>query len=131
MLLPLPTAKMRAVSLENHLALAAMRTGNGNVDQMSCLLKAVYLAWFLRDGGAGEHVDFFREAECALECYATHAEQHRGWALAEDECGAIESILALHDRQLISIPAHRYAAAWEQLKRFIESDAKSPLPVAQ
>ncbi|KVM16629.1 hypothetical protein WL05_28310 [Burkholderia ubonensis] len=62
MLLPLPVSKVRALSLENHLALAAMRSGSGNVDQMSCLLKVVYLAWFLLDDPATERAQVFRDA---------------------------------------------------------------------
>lgn len=49
MLLPLSPAKVRSLALENHLALATMRSGKGNVDQMSCLIKTVYLTYFRRD----------------------------------------------------------------------------------
>ena len=82
MLLPLPVAKVRSMSLENHLALAAMRTGNGNVDQMSCLLKAVYLAYFLREATC-DHcgMQAFRASEAALERSATRAQMGHKWTL--------------------------------------------------
>ena len=131
MLLPLPVAKFRAVSLENHLALVAMRTGNGNVDQMSCLLKTVYLAWFMHDGATGDDRGLFRDAESALECSATRAERGDGWTFSDGDSAAVERVLAVHDGQLASMPSHRYTAAWERLQRFITSDARSPFPALE
>lgn len=128
MLLPLPVAKTRALSLENHLALVAMRTGNGNVDQMSCLLKVVYLTWFMIDDPAAGELPLFHQAEAALERSTTRAECREGWTLPDDDCRAIERILVLHDHQLASLPSHRYTSAWERLTRFIASPNRSPLP---
>lgn len=128
MLLPLPVAKTRALALENHLALVAMRTGNGNVDQMSCLLKVVYLAWFMLDSPAADELPLFYLAEAALERSTTRAEHREAWTLPDDDCRAIEQILVLHDHQLASLPAHRYTSAWERLTRFIASPNRSPLP---
>lgn len=54
------------------------------------------------------------------------AEQGQGWTLPEDDKPVIQTLLALHDRQLASVPAHRYRCAWEQLERFIVSDKRSP-----
>ncbi|WP_232490703.1 hypothetical protein [Burkholderia ubonensis] len=131
MLLPLPVSKVRALSLENHLALAAMRTGSGNVDQMSCLLKVVYLAWFLLDDPATEHAQVFRDAEAALERSSTRAQRREGWILPEDDCTAIEQILVLHDDQLAPLASHRYTSAWTSLTQFVASPKQSPLPVAR
>ncbi|WP_423383471.1 hypothetical protein [Burkholderia sp. LMG 32019] len=128
MLLPLPIAKARAMSLENHLALVAMRTSRGNVDLMSCLLKAVYLAWFLLDDPTAEQLRVFRDAEAALERSTTYAERNEGWAVPEEDCKAIEQILVLHDQQLGSLASHRYTSAWERLTQFIASPQRSPLP---
>jgi hypothetical protein len=47
-LLPLSTEKIRTLSLENHLALSVVRVGAGDFEQMSCLPRAVYLAYFMR-----------------------------------------------------------------------------------
>lgn len=60
-LLPLVAAKVRAISLENHLALATLRSGKGGSQQMLCLLKIVYLAYFLREvGPQGREIEMFR-----------------------------------------------------------------------
>jgi hypothetical protein len=99
---------VRTLSLENHPAFAAMRTGNGNVDQMICLLRVVYLAWFLSDATpGGTDLEAFREAERVLEHCAVRAEHRHGWTLPQEDHGILEQILALHDQQLASIPSHR------------------------
>ncbi|CAE6862706.1 hypothetical protein R75465_07753 [Paraburkholderia aspalathi] len=132
MLLPLPVAKVRAMSLENHLALVAMHNGNGNDNQMSCLLKVVYLAYFLHDGEPGQTgIEVFRAAEAVLERSVTRAENRLGWSLPDDDHALFQGILALHDRQLDAVPAHLFTAAWERLQRFANSDAQSPLPPAE
>ena len=132
MLLPLPVAKVRSMSLANHLALAAMRTGNGNVDQMSCLLKAVYLAYFLREA-TRDHcgMQAFRASEAALECSAIRVQMGHKWTLPEEDQSELAGVLAVHDRQLLSVSAHQFSAAWERLQRFLDSEARSAFPVPE
>ncbi|AYZ65008.1 hypothetical protein EGY31_17165 [Burkholderia multivorans] len=130
MLLPFPISKVRALSLENRLAPAAMRTGSGNVDQMSCLLKVVYLAWFLLDDPATARLQAFQDAEAALERSTARPERKEGWPLPEEGCAAIEQILVQHDYQLASLPSHHYMSAWVRLTQFIASPKQSPLPLA-
>lgn len=48
MLLPLSTEKVRSLSIEHHMALAVVRSGSGDCDQIVCLLRVVYLAFFMR-----------------------------------------------------------------------------------
>jgi hypothetical protein len=130
MLLPLPAATVRKTSLENHLALVAMRTGNGSVDQMSCLLKATYLAWFLLDTAAERerHIHLLRSSEAALHQSGIRAQSGQSWSLGQEEIADLEGVLALHDRQLQSICAYQYHGAWDRLNRYVASDANSPLP---
>ncbi|GAB6852766.1 hypothetical protein [Paraburkholderia kururiensis] len=131
-LLPLPAAKARALSLEQHLALEAMRHGHGGVEQVVMLLRAVYLAYFMGHA-AREPVDLalLREAEAALECFGeSSAEEEGGWRLDARGCDVIARVLVLHDRQLAWLPAFRYAGAWTRIQAFISGDAQSPLPPA-
>ena len=130
MLLPLPVATAREASLENHLALVVMRTGNGSVDQMSCLLKVVYLAWLLLETPADreQQVHLLHASEAALQQSAMRAHSGQSWSLRQEEIADLEAVLSLHDRQLHSIYAHRYQAAWDRLLRFLSSDSLSPLP---
>jgi hypothetical protein len=128
--LPLPAASVRETSLENHLALVAMRTSHGSVDQMSCLLKVIYLAWFLLETPADreQHLHLFHACEAALQQSGMRAQAGQWWSLRQEEIADLEAMLALHDRQLHSILAHQYQAAWDRLHRFLSSDALSPLP---
>ncbi|RQY93808.1 hypothetical protein DF016_10720 [Burkholderia stagnalis] len=129
MLLPLPAAKTRALSLEHHLALAAIARGHGNLDLMVCLLKAVYTAFYLRDEtAAGADDGSFRHAEAALSRCIGRAERGDTWVMLDRDKTAIERILVLHDEQLECVPTHRYLRAVDLLHRFAQGEVASPIP---
>ena len=96
---------MQSVSLRNHLALAALRTGNGNGHLLSQLIHALYMAWYLREAGFGtaDH-PLFRDAAEALERSATRATTTDVWKVSPDDAAVLERLLALHDEQLASTP---------------------------
>lgn len=129
-LLPLSTEKIRALSLENHLALSVVRAGAGDFEQMSCLLRAVYLAYFMRnETTAGMDPDVYRHAEAVMDRCIARVERGETWTLESDEVASLERVLVLHDEQLAAVPLHRYQSAWERLQRFITSGQRSPIPV--
>lgn len=104
-LLPIATEKIRALSLENHLALSVVRAAVGGFEQMSCLLRAVYLAYFLRnETPAGMDPDVYRRAEAVLDRCITRVERGETWALAGDDVAVLERVLVLHDEQLAAVP---------------------------
>ncbi|WP_260444775.1 hypothetical protein [Burkholderia sp. Bp8986] len=113
-MLPLPVAKVRAISLEHHLALAALRCGHGSVEQMSVLLKVVYQVHFM--------------ADAALRCCGLRGDHEGCWTLPAADHAALAQVLVLRDGQLGSLPAFRYTDAWAQIHAFLASDALSPLP---
>lgn len=120
MLLPLSTEKVRALSLENHLALAVVRSGNGNCNQVVCLLRIVYLAFYMRnETDSGSDLDLYRRAEAVLDTCIARAERGEVWTLLEDELADVERVLVVHDEQLAAIPRHRYLVAWDRLQRFV------------
>ncbi|WP_080484057.1 hypothetical protein [Burkholderia cenocepacia] len=132
MLLPLPTERVRSLSLENHLALAALRSGHGNENQVSCLLKTVYLAFFLRDLTAtARDVDQYRRAETVLDRCIKRADEGERWLLLDTEHSAIERVLVVHDEQLAAVPTHRYLDAWKLLSRFMAGTIRSPIPAKE
>ncbi|MDN7458592.1 hypothetical protein [Burkholderia cenocepacia] len=132
MLLPLSTEKVRSLSLENHMVLAVVRSGNGDCDQVICLLRVVYLAFFMRNETAsGVDLDLYRRAESVLDASIARAESGEVWALHEDELADLERVLVVHDEQLAAIPKHRYLAAWDRLQRFISGTGCSPVPVGE
>ncbi|WP_232450820.1 hypothetical protein [Burkholderia ubonensis] len=129
MLLPLSTEKVRALSLENHMALAAVRSGNGDCDQVVCLLRVVYFAFFMRgETASGSDLDLYRRAEAVLDVCIGRAERGGAWTLREDELADVERVLVVHDEQLAAVPKHRYLAAWDRLQRFVTGRGQSPIP---
>lgn len=129
MLLPLSTEKVRSLSLENHMALAVVRSGNGNCDQVTCLLRVVYLAFYMRsETASGSELDLYRRAEAVLDACLARAESGEVWTLQDDELAGVERVLVVHDEQLAAIPKHRYLEAWDRLQRFISGTGRSPIP---
>ncbi|CAM2194928.1 Fis family transcriptional regulator [Paraburkholderia kururiensis] len=131
-LLPLPAAKARALSLGQHLALAALRQGHGGIEQVAMLFRVIYLAYFMGHA-VGEPVDLalLREAEAALErCGLDDGSGEGSWRLEAHDCEVIARVLTEHDRQLAGLPAYRYAGAWTRIQAFIAGPAQSPLPPA-
>ncbi|WP_175905709.1 hypothetical protein [Burkholderia seminalis] len=132
MLLPLSTEKVRSLSLENHMALAVVRSGSGDCDQVTCLLRVVYLAFYMRsETASGSDVDLYRRAETALDACIARAERGEAWTLIENELPDVERVLVVHDEQLAAIPKHRYLAAWDRLQRFVTGGGRSPIPVVE
>ncbi|WP_053299222.1 hypothetical protein [Burkholderia multivorans] len=132
MLLPLSTAKVRALSLENHLAFAAVRVGRGESEQIIYLLRVVYLAFYLgNEASSGTDLDLYRQAEAALEVCVERAERGEKWLLLDREQAAVERLLVVHDEQLAAVLKHRYLAAWDWLQRFVTSTGHSPIPVEE
>ncbi|WP_254616793.1 hypothetical protein [Burkholderia metallica] len=128
-LLPLPTEKIRALSLENHLALTTVRAGRGEFDQICCLIRVVYLAYFMRgETAAGKDLESYRCAEAALDACIKRIEQDQPCLLLDHEQTVVERVLVLHDDQLAAVPKFRYFEAWAQLQRFIASGKPSPIP---
>lgn len=129
-LLPLPTDKVRALSLEHHLALSVMRTGKGDAYQIIGLARVVYLAFFMRDiTPDGADLAPLRQAEAALARCLDDVERGEPCALRDDESKSIEAIMALHDAQLAAAPLHRYRNAWERVQRYlVVGDVSSPIP---
>ncbi|MDS0858622.1 hypothetical protein NUV25_12990 [Burkholderia pseudomultivorans] len=129
-LLPLPTAKVRALSLENHMALATVRAGHGGQEQIRCLLRVVYLAFYMRgETDARADLNVYRQAEVALDACIARAEQGRAWLLLDREQSTIEKILVIHDEQLAAVSMHMYCTAWENLQRFMAGQIPSPIPM--
>lgn len=132
MLLPLPTGKVRTLSLENHLALATIRAGRGGTDQIINLLRVIYLAFYLRDETAsGVDFDLYRKAEAALDACIERMAQGEKWLLLDHEQTAVERVLIVHDEQLAAVPKHRYLAACDRVQRFVTSEGRSPIPVSE
>jgi hypothetical protein len=127
MLLPLPAATVRALSLESHTALAAIIAGHAAAPVLSRLLKTLYLTWFLQRGmGELPEMDAFRTAEAALVVGSRCVREGREWRLAEAGRVALCRILALNDHLLACAPAYRYVEATRRLRTVATSRALPP-----
>jgi len=122
MLLPTPTATAQKVSLHNHMALAALRQGRGNIDLAGELLKTVFLTYRLAnkeslaaDGGS------FVLAESIIKAMIIRASNTHEWRLDDEHCEAIEQILRAHDADLATLPVHRIDEARRWLVKALES----------
>ncbi|CAM2172751.1 Fis family transcriptional regulator [Burkholderia cepacia] len=128
MLLPLPIRKVRSLSLENHVALATVRAGRGDLDQICCLIRVVYLAYFLRGETAqSRDLEPYRRAEAVLDSCVERIEHDQPCLLLDQEQTAVERVLVLHDAQLAVVPRFRYLEAIERLQRFVTSSKSSPI----
>ena len=127
MLLPMTANVVSKVSLHNHLALVALRQGQGNADLIAELLKTVYVAYDLSAPDQRlARTEQFARAESAVKAVIVHAAATDEWRLAEAECENVEQILGLHDQQLGALPKHLIDAAKQRLMRVL---AKGSFPV--
>ncbi|WP_186109694.1 hypothetical protein [Burkholderia gladioli] len=128
MLLPLAVDVARKKSLEQHLALATLRSGAGNAATVSRLLHATYVGYFLHEATVGRRdLDDFRAAEAAL-CASAAAGKNDGiFRICDDGCSAVEHVLALYDHHLSSTPRHFMITAQDRLARFLATEKLSPI----
>jgi hypothetical protein len=121
-LLPIAPATARAFSLRYHLALAAMRNGRGNADLASELVKVLYLTYFMCERDRLDPaIATFLKAEAVLRGCIHDSEADHPWAIADDQCEAIEVVLCAHDTQLASAPLHRIEIAKGRLDRILKA----------
>jgi NAD(P)-dependent dehydrogenase (short-subunit alcohol dehydrogenase family) len=126
MLLPMAADLASKVSLHNHLALVALRRGQGNADLIAELLKTVYVAFDLLDTDQRAALaEQFVRAEASIKAVIKNAAATDEWRLAEEECQNVELILGLHDQQLVALPKHLIDAAKQRLMRVL---AKGSFP---
>jgi hypothetical protein len=128
MLLPLAAHVARQKSLEHHLALATLRSGEGGRDTVGRLFHSIYVAYFVHEATTGRvDLDVFRAAEAALQGSAVRGKGNGVCDISGDGCAAVEQVLAIHDRQLENIPRHVIENAQERLDRFLSTDDLSPI----
>ncbi|MDN7589350.1 hypothetical protein [Burkholderia seminalis] len=128
MLLPLPAAAARKRSLEHHLALAPLQSGNGTTDAVSKVFQTIYLAYFVHEATVGRRdLDQFRVAETTVVECAVAAKKGGAFEIPASGRTAVEHVLLMHDQQLASVPAHVIAMAHTRLAQFVATDKLSPI----
>lgn len=109
MLLPLSSALVRNISLENHMSLAAMRSGHGTHDTMCALLRILYMLFYMLEGNDRD-AEFpqFLDAESALDKSIQAAATGQNWQLDEESIPVMEAMLLRFDEVIANVPAFRY-----------------------
>jgi len=126
-LLPTSPTIARSISLKNHLALAALRNGQGNIDLAGELLKTVYWTFYLSDAlTVQEQKDNLLAAEKALKSSIVRAADTELWSLSDTDALSIAALLQLHDDQLSSLPVHRLEKAKHRLQKLLAQDEGFP-----
>jgi hypothetical protein len=121
-LLPIAPTTARKFSLENHLALVAMRSGRGNADFASILIKTLYLTFLVCDRGRLDPpMEAYLEAESILRASIDDSVTTEGWQIADEQCEPIELVLCAHDEQLASTPLHRFEVAKRRLDHILKA----------
>ena len=129
MLMPLSTDHVRRLQLQHHLALAALANGQGNVEQLSCLISVARLSGLLRDVSAPvDGPALHEQAEDALNACLTRAASDDIWSLRSEEQTTIAQLLVAHDAQLASVRMYRYLEVWERLQRTDAVAGSFPVP---
>ncbi|MDR0241077.1 MAG: hypothetical protein LBJ65_05680 [Burkholderia sp.] len=125
---PLPTDIVQTLSLAHHLALKTVTSGSGSLDQVGCLVRVVYLTFFLRDTASIDtNVTPYRCAEHALHACVARVDQGACCRLVDHEPETVGRILLIHDQQLAATTGQRYLAARERLRHHVAHGRRSPI----
>ncbi|WP_322066489.1 hypothetical protein [Burkholderia ubonensis] len=115
--------QVRSLSLKHHLALAALDTGRGDIATIVTLSNVLQLSVYLDVSG---DLELFRHSEVALDECVARAGQGEPWMLTDEERTALKTLVVVHDRQLATVPTHRYLDALERAQRANTSDFRVP-----
>ncbi|WP_429289886.1 hypothetical protein [Paraburkholderia sp. CI3] len=118
-LLPMPRATSDELSLQAHVALDAMRRGQGNVSAAQTLCQVMILTGLLAEAGYGSAT--FEQMQCAERVITSAFDRGRDsgvWMLDDDGFAQFATIVATYDYQLQRAPVAAIADASERLDRF-------------
>jgi hypothetical protein len=119
-LLPMATPLARDASLKAHVALAAMRSGQGNVALLGELMKTVYLTYLLSATHRPDLAEGFAAGQKALNDNFATGPINDEWALDAAVAALLAPILLEHDAQLARRPLHVIEAHQDRLTRMLK-----------
>ncbi|AFT90447.1 MULTISPECIES: hypothetical protein [Paraburkholderia] len=119
LLLPLPRAEADKLSLQVHIALDAMRRGQGNVSAAQTLCQVMIVTGLLAEVGYGcATFEQMQRAEQVLSAAFDRGRDTGTWLLDDEGFEEFATILATYDGQLRRAPLAAIANASEKLERF-------------
>jgi hypothetical protein len=102
------------------MALAALKTAQGNVHLAGELLKTLYWTFYLSgEETLKEQKENFIEAERCLKVSIAQAADTHTWAVSDADAPHIAALLQLHDDQLRLMPVHRLEKAKYRLEKLL------------
>ena len=115
----MPHATCNDLALRVHIALDAMRRGNGNVHAAQTLTQAMILTGFLAEAGYGEATfEQMRQAEADVSAAFDRGRDTGEWSLDDDAADRFAVIVSTYDGQLRQAPLRAVADASDRLERF-------------
>jgi hypothetical protein len=126
MLLPLPRRVADELALQIHVALDALRRGNGCSSDAQKMTQVMLLAAFLAEAGYGTLTnEALRSADALIAGCFERGRESGVWRLDEAGCRAFAEIATIYDHQLQKAPLWAVTEASDRLDRF---SAGEPLP---
>ncbi|KWN16836.1 hypothetical protein WT83_14115 [Burkholderia territorii] len=123
--------RARALSLEHHLALVALRTGQPSVDIIARLFNAIGAARFLHEAAHGQETPeqsrFEQAWRVLLEC-SNRMREGRPAAMNEADLVDLQKLVLLHDEQMATTPVHQLLAARHRLGHWLDQVAQFDWP---
>jgi hypothetical protein len=119
LLFPMPRPEADRLSLHVHIALDAMRRGQGNVNAAQTLCQAMILTGLLAEAGYGiATFEQIQDAETVVSTAFDRGCDSGIWSLDDDGFRQFAAIVTMYDRQLQRAPLSAIAAASDRLDRF-------------
>ncbi|WP_233869619.1 hypothetical protein [Paraburkholderia adhaesiva] len=127
-LMPLRRSVVEHLSLQQHCALAAFRDGRGSLDQISILMRAIYLPFLMSRAGHRRKADPapYRAAEAMLYRCLVRGQTGQEWRLEAGEAVHFAALVVRYDTKLQACRTHVYDEAVLALMR-AEWAKRSPL----
>ncbi|MFL9966398.1 hypothetical protein PQR02_36500 [Paraburkholderia sediminicola] len=119
LLLPMPRAEADRLALHVHMALDAMRRGQGNATAAQTLCQTMILSGLLAEAGYGEATfEQMREAEAVICAAFDRGRESCVWALEESGFEQFAVIVGMYDAQLQRAPLAAIIEASKRFERF-------------
>ena len=115
----MPRAEADRLALQVHIALDAMRRGQGNAAAAQTLCQVMILTGLLAETGYGEATfEQMREAEAVICAAFDRGRDSSEWTLDEDGFRQFAVIASTYDAQLQRAPITAIVEAGDRLERF-------------
>lgn len=115
----MPRASADDLALRVHIALDAMRRGQGDVHAAQTLTQAMILTGILAKAGYGEATsEQMRQAEADISAAFDQGRDTGEWRLDDQAAGRFAALVSTYDAQLRRVPLRAIADASERLERF-------------